>query len=144
MVDYRYFQKSLTHLKRQFEHYKKRHDTLQKIDDEQSRHLTEEALAESVIQRFETCWDCLWKVLKRYLENVIGLHNVPNGPNPILRLANENNLLSETIETWLSYSKARINTSHDYSGEKAKDVLELMDTFINNAMELYQRMSKTS
>ena len=29
--------------------------------------LDREALAESVIQRFKTCFDCLWKVLNRHL-----------------------------------------------------------------------------
>ncbi|MCP5246453.1 MAG: hypothetical protein H6937_11135 [Burkholderiales bacterium] len=29
--------------------------------------LTQEAVAESVIQRFETCYDCMWKILRRYL-----------------------------------------------------------------------------
>ena len=48
--------------------------------------LIREAIAESVIQRFETCYDCLWKVLKRYLIEKLGLAEVPNSPNPIFRL----------------------------------------------------------
>ena len=100
-----------------------------------------EAVRESVVQRFETCWDCLWKVLKRYLVEEIGLPELPNGPNPILRLANENNLLPSPIERWLVYAKARVGTSHDYSGKKAQDALELMGDFIPDAIALYQTMS---
>ena len=90
MIEYDKFEKALKHLSAQFENYR----TL----DENLPELMQEGIAESVIQRFETCWDCLWKVLKRYLEEEIGLPEVPNGPNPILRLANENNLLPGTLE----------------------------------------------
>ncbi len=42
------------------------------------KHLTgldREAIAESVIHRFETCYDTLWKDLKRYLIEELGLPN---------------------------------------------------------------------
>ena len=133
MIEYDKFEKSLKHLEVQFENYK--------ILDENQPNLIQEAVAESVIQRFETCWDCLWKVLKRYLEEEIALANVPNGPNPVLRLANENNLLPTQIEVWLKYAKARVNTSHDYSGEKAYGAVELMDDFISDSIGLYKTLS---
>ncbi len=133
MIEYEKFQKSLKHLELQHQNYKG-------LDSELPE-LMQEAVAESVIQRFETCWDCLWKVLKRYLAEEIGLPEVPNGPNPILRLANENNLLSGSMDRWLSYAKARVDTTHDYSGEKALDALELMGDFVDDAIGLYQTMS---
>ncbi|MGL5390951.1 MAG: nucleotidyltransferase substrate binding protein [Shewanella sp.] len=100
-----------------------------------------EAVKESTIQRFETCWDSLWKITKRYLTDEIGLADVPNGPNPILRLAHENMLLASSIDTWLYYAKARVATSHDYSGEKAIEALALMDDFVKDAIQLYQKLS---
>lgn len=100
-----------------------------------------DALEESIIQRFETCWDCLWKVLKRYLEEEIGLPASPNGPNPILRSANENRLLPTPIERWLAYGKARIATAHDYSGTKAVAALRVIDDFVDDAIVLYQSLS---
>jgi len=134
MIEYDKFQQSLKHLELQFANYR----TL----DQALPDLMQEAVAESVIQRFETCWDCLWKVLKRYLVEEVALPEVPNGPNPILRLANENQLLSSPIEMWLQYAKARVATSHDYSGEKAQDALKLMADFIADAIALYQFLSK--
>ncbi len=101
----------------------------------------QEAVAESVIQRFETCYDCLWKVLKRYLLEELGIPEVPNSPKPVIRLAGENNLFASSIEQWLEYAQARINTSDDYSGEKAENALELMDDFVDDAIGLYQTMS---
>ena len=101
-----------------------------------------EAVAESVIKRFETCYDCMCKVLKRYLTEELGLPEVPNSPKPILRIANENNVLPSDITLWISYADARIGTSHDYSGTKALDALNLMNSFIPDAIKLYETMSK--
>jgi nucleotidyltransferase substrate binding protein (TIGR01987 family) len=133
MIEYDDLQKSLRHLALQYNNYK----TL----DPALSDLMKEAVKESVIQRFETCYDCLWKVLKRYLVEELGLSEVPNSPKPILRLAHENNLLMTAIERWLTYADARTSTSHDYSGRKAKDSLALMGDFIDDAISLYQTTS---
>ncbi len=134
MIDYDNFQKSLKHLELQFANHHSIDPTLPK--------LTQEAVAESVIQRFEASYDCLWKVLKRYLLEELGIPDVPNSPKPIFRLAFENDLLASPIERWLGYADARISTTHDYSGKKAKICLELMDDFIHDAAQLYQTISK--
>lgn len=130
--------------------YSKLKKSLQLLDEQNTRirSLNEDyeqwvidALEESIIQRFETCWDCLWKVLKRYLKEEIGLTASPNGPNPILRSANENKLLPSPVEHWLQYGKARIDTSHDYSEAKADAALEVIDRFVNDAIALYQSLT---
>ncbi|MBF0446205.1 MAG: nucleotidyltransferase substrate binding protein [Magnetococcales bacterium] len=132
MINYDKFHKALNHLCLQFENYQ----TL----DNNLPELLQSAVAESVIQRFEICYDCLWKVLKRYLKEELGIPDVPNSPKPIFRLANENSLFVSSIEQWLRYSEARIATSHDYSGDKAYDSLKLMQDFINDADALYKTM----
>lgn len=103
-----------------------------------------EAIAESVIQRFETCYDSLWKVLKRHLTEVLGLPEVPNSPKPLIRLAGQNDLLPSPVEQWLKYADARIGASHDYSGEKANEALAVMAAFIIDAIGLYRTMTGTS
>ena len=133
MIDYDNFQKSLKRLEEQYENYRELDESLPDV--------TQEAIAESVIQRFETCYDCLWKVLKRYLIEDLGLAEVPNSPKGIFRLAHENNLFDTALEQWLGYADTRVNTAHDYSGEKAQACLELMDDFIDDAIDLYQTMS---
>ena len=135
MIDYEKFRMSLKRLEEQHENYR----TL----DTSLLGLIQEAVAESVIQRFETCYDCLWKVLKRYLIYELGIADAPNSPKPIFRLANENNLFAESIEVWLSYADARVDTTHDYDGEKAKACLAIMPDFIDDAIGLYQTMSGT-
>tara|TARA_R110001583_G_scaffold159884_1_gene311806 strand:+ start:1197 stop:1616 length:420 start_codon:yes stop_codon:yes gene_type:complete len=136
MIEYDKFQKSLQHLQVQYENYENL--------DEGLPLLIQEAVAESVIQRFETCYDCLWKVLKRYLTEELGLAEVPNSPKPIFKLANENKLFASSIAQWLAYADSRIATSHDYSGEKAKAALEMMGDFVDDAIGLYQTMSTKS
>jgi nucleotidyltransferase substrate binding protein (TIGR01987 family) len=133
MISYEKFKSSLKALEVQHQHYTKMEAT--------QPTWIQEAVAESIIQRFETCFDSMWKVLKRYLGEEIGLADIPNGPKPILRLANENNLLSSDIELWFTYLKARNATAHDYSQEKALAALDIAEAYINDAIGLYQTMS---
>ena len=133
MIEYEKFQKALKHLELQYENYKN-------LDAAQPE-LMKEAVAESVIQRFETCYDCMWKVLKRYLLEELGIPEVPNSPKPIFRLAFENSLLASPVEQWMAYADSRIGTSHDYSGEKALACLDLMSSYLDDAIGLYQTMS---
>jgi len=94
MISYEKLQKALKHLELQFANYQMAQDRpeLTEID--------REAIAESVIQRFETCYDTLWKDLKRYLIEEIGLADVPNSPKPILKLAAQNDLFASPVEEW--------------------------------------------
>ena len=138
MIDYDKFQKSLSHLQLQFQNYQlaKGRSELTEID--------REAIAESVIQRFETCYDTLWKHLKRYLTEELGLAEVPNSPKPILKVAGQNDLFTSSVDQWLKYADARTASAHDYSGEKAADTLLVVQTFIQDAVGLYQTMTGTT
>lgn len=136
MVDYTDFKKSLKHLELQYDNCKTLDDALPE--------LIQEAVQESVIQRFETCYDTLWKHLKRYLIEEIGLPDVPNSPKPILKLAGQNNLFSSSVEQWLKYADARTSTAHDYSGQKARESLLIVGAFIRDAITLYQTMTGTA
>lgn len=137
MVDYGKFKKSLKHVELQFANHllaQNRHE-LTNID--------REAIAESVIQRFETCYDAVWKSLKHYIIEEMGLADVPNSPKPIFKLAGQNGLLPSPVEQWLKYADARTSTSHDYSGDKAEETLMVVEYFIADAIGLYQTMTGT-
>ena len=133
MIDYDKFRLSLKRLEEQHDNHRKQEPGLSE--------LTRDGIAESVIQRFETCYDCLWKVLKRYLNEELGIAEPPNSPKPLMRLAHENGLLASPLEQWFQYTQARTDTTHDYDGEKAQACLELMPTFIDDAIGLYQTMT---
>ena len=104
--------------------------------------LYEEAVAESVVRRFKLCYDCLWKVLRRYLVHRIGLADVPNGPKPIFRLAGQNSLFHAPVDQWLMYAQTRIDASDDYDGTKAQAVLDVAADFVGDAIDLYETMSR--
>ncbi len=131
MIEYEKFQKSLNHLQEQYNNY---------LTLDKKTYLSEidkEGIAESVIQRFETCYDSIWKVLKRYLNEELGIPELPNSPKPILRIADENKLFVSGSVQWIKYANARIDTTHDYSGDKAESALALMNYFIEDAIDLY-------
>ena len=135
MIDYDKFEKSLKHLQMQFNNYKT-------LDDREDLGVLEkEAIAESVIQRFEVTYDSLWKVLKRYLTEELGIADLPNSPKPVFQISFENKLFTSEIALWKKYADARVDTSHDYSENKALKALELMDDFIADAIDLYITMT---
>lgn len=134
MIDYGNFSKALKNLELQHDNYKNM--------DEELPELMKEAVAESVIQRFEVCYDAMWKILRRYMREVLGLAEVPTAPMPLSRLADSNNLLSSPLTQWHQYIQARNDTTHDYSGEKAKKALEIVGNFIDDAIGLYQTMTE--
>ena len=137
MIDYDKFEKSLKNLELQLRNYRNiaERPELKDID--------KEAVSESVIQRFEICYDCLWKVLKRNLHEVLGIPELPNSPKPLFRIAYQNQLFT-AIEQWILYADARINTSHDYSEEKAQVTIENALMFVHDAVALYQKMTGKS
>ena len=81
--------------------------------------------------------------LKQYLTETLGVPDAPNSPKPIFRLAHENDLLTAPVDRWLRYADARVDTSHDYDGEKAKACLNLVPNFIDDAIGLYRTLSGT-
>ena len=138
MIDYSKFKKSLLQLQKQFAN-------LQSIEHRQGLSpLDQEAIAESVIQRFETCYDCIWKILKRHLNEKLGLPDLPNSPKPIFRIAADNQLLINSDAQWLIYAEARVQTAHDYDGLKAASTLALMPAFLADAVALYQTLTGES
>ena len=132
-IDYSKLEQSLRRLIEQHDNYLTADETLSRLD--------REARAESVIQRFETCYDCLWKVLKRYLIQELGLADLPNSPRPLFRVAAENRMFESPVEQWLRYVEARVDTAHDYDGEKARACLELVPEFIADVISVYEAMA---
>ena len=132
-VDYGKFRRSLKRLEEQYANYRSPNVARPPLD--------QEGIAESVVRRFRIRHDCLWKVLKRYLIEALGIPDLPNGPKPIFRLAHENHLFRAPVEQWLLYADKRNATAHDYNGEKAKASLDVMADCIDDAVGLYQTMS---
>lgn len=132
-IDYSNLKKSLKNLETQHEH-------LLHLAPEYPP-FVQEGMVESVIQRFEICYDALWKVLKRYLTEALGIADVANSPRPIFRLADENQLLAAGGEQWEIYVQTRIDTTHGYNREKAENAIDVVPAFISDAVDLYCTMT---
>lgn len=132
-IDYSKLRLSLQRLEEQYANFRSTEVPRPQLD--------QEAVSESVIQHFKICYDCLWKVLRRYLIDGLGIPDVPNSPKPIFRLAHQNNLFRLPIDQWLVYADRRIDTACDYDGEKAKACFEVVPDFIGDAKDLCQTMS---
>ena len=106
--------------------------------DEHSRmeDLTEvlqDAVSESLMHRFEYTQEMAWKTAKRYLTKVEGYAD-DMGPKTVIRVCGGLGILDP--EKWLLYLEARHNISHDYSGSKAKAVLDAVGEFYTEARRL--------
>ena len=133
MIDYSKFRLALKRLEEQHENYRSGNPALTDLD--------REGIVESVVRRFKTCYDCLWKVLRRYLTEELDIADMPCSPKPVFLKASENDLFAAPVTHWLRYADARIDTSHDYDGKKAKACLALVPDFVDNAIGLFQTMS---
>lgn len=100
-----------------------------------------EAITESIIQRFETCFDSTWNTLKRYLTDEEGILDVPNTPKAVLRFANDAGVLPDNIETWFEYLRARNATAHDYNQEKANATAHTAKGFVNHGIALFETLT---
>ena len=132
-IDYSNFKLSLKNLETQHQH-------LLDLPEDYPPFL-HEGMAESVIQRFETCYDTSWKILRRHLIETLGIAEVPNSPRPVFRIADENQLLAAGGDQWQSYVQTRIDTTHDYNRGKAERAIEVMPDFIADAIRLYCALS---
>ena len=112
------------------------HDHLHNLPAD-SEQLTVEGIRESVIQRFEICYDVTWTTLRRYLVDELRLPEVPSSPKPVFRIAAQNRLLGDSAPRWQLYAKTRVETTHMYDEEKVVAALTLIPEFIADAAGLY-------
>jgi nucleotidyltransferase substrate binding protein (TIGR01987 family) len=102
--------------------------------------ITQEAVKESIIQRFEICYDILWKILRKHLIKEFGIADIPNSPKPVFRIASENKILC-VVEQWLAYAELRTETTHEYGVEILQKAIGEMKSFIEDVIKLYEKIS---
>ncbi|MCZ0933361.1 MAG: nucleotidyltransferase substrate binding protein [Oligoflexia bacterium] len=132
-INYEKLEKSITRLKEQYENFSN-------LNKQSLSEINKEAVKESVIQRFETCYDTLWKTLKKYLQEELGLvlpFVAP--PKVIFRKFREAGLIdAEDLNRLFGYIQLRIGTAHDYSLTKVEEALDQMEDFIQDASHIYK------
>ena len=130
-ISYKKLQESIDRLKEQYKNFLI-------LDQKKLAKIDKEAVKESVIQRFEICYDIFFKSLRKYLESQ-GFVLKSQAPKAILRKTHENGLIDqEKLAQWFNYIDLRIGTAHDYSQPKADKALSQIGFFIKDIESIYK------
>lgn len=123
--------------KQRFEERKNEFQTAVKRLDEACRVPFDTIVRDSVIQRFEFCWELSWKTLNLWL-NYLGV--VVQNPRDTFREANNAGLIGDG-NLWSDMQKMRNLTSHTYNDQLADEVY----TFVKNTgLQLFVDLSEKS
>lgn len=78
-----------------------------------------------IIQAFEYCFELVWKIMKRLLEE---RGKIANSPKEVFRMAALERFI-EDPEVWFDFLKKRNITVHTYQESEAEEVLMVMPKF---------------
>ena len=102
----------------------------------------DEAVRDSVIQRFEFTYSIALKTLRKYfIERAFVLEEVNQMSfNEMIRTASQLNLLVSNLEKWTVYREMRNMTSHTYDEEIALQVVNIIPDFSKEIAYLITRL----
>ena len=106
----------------------------------------DEAVRDSVIQRFEFTYSIALKTLRKYfIERAFVLEEVNQMSfNEMIRTASQLNLLSSNLEKWTVYREMRNMTSHTYDEEIALQVVSIIPDFSKEIAYLITRLKESN
>ena len=106
----------------------------------------DEAVRDSVIQRFEFTYSIALKTLRKYfIERAFVLEEVNQMSfNEMIRTASQLNLLVSNLEKWTVYREMRNMTSHTYDEEIALQVVSIIPDFIKEIAYLITRLKESN
>lgn len=97
---------------------------------------------DGLVQRFEFTHELSWKLMKAYAEYQ-GYDGI-GGSRDATRKAFEMGLISDG-QSWMDMIKSRNETSHNYDGSMADDVVDsIINRFYPLLAEFYQKMNSLS
>ena len=97
---------------------------------------------DGLVQRFEFTHELSWKLMKAYAEYQ-GFDGI-GGSRDATRKAFEMSLISDG-QSWMDMIKSRNETSHNYDGSMADDVVDsIINRFYPLMAEFYQKMNSLS
>ncbi|NUM88385.1 MAG: nucleotidyltransferase substrate binding protein [Bdellovibrionales bacterium] len=95
---------------------------------------------DGTIQRFEYCYEILWKLGQRVLRQ----HEVQtDGPKAVFRELGRLGWI-DNVETWMDFQKTRNETSHEYGEALAKKSYNLARQFLPLGRSLLQVLKERS
>jgi nucleotidyltransferase substrate binding protein (TIGR01987 family) len=100
-------------------------------------------IRDGCIQRFEYTYELAIKFIKRYIQ---GNYPIPVNIEQmnfrdLLRVAAEIGLVKQ-VEGWFQFREARNKTSHTYDEAKAKEVFEIIASFVDESRYLLDQLKR--
>ena len=105
----------------------------------------DEAVRDSVIQRFEFTYSIALKTLRKYfIERAFILEEVNQMSfNEMIRTASQLNLIKSNLEKWTIYREMRNMTSHTYNEEIALQVVSIIPDFSDEITYLLTKLKES-
>lgn len=123
------------------ERMKKAGDALARLHEVAIRDELSDLERDGFIQRFEFCFEILWKCTKDYLRDVEGLDAA--SPKKVIRMSREVGLLTdEETEQALEMANDRNQTSHMYDEQMAIELVERIKGYDALMQRWYRKMKE--
>ena len=123
------------------ERMKKAGDALARLHEVAIRDELSDLERDGFIQRFEFCFEILWKCAKDYLRDVEGLDAA--SPKKVIRMSREVGLLTdEETEQALEMANDRNQTSHMYDEQMAIELVERIKGYDALMRRWYRKMKE--
>lgn len=103
---------------------------------EMAKRPKEEATRDSVIQRFEFCFELAWKLLHAILQDK---NLEAYGPKDTIRVSASANLLDDSPK-WFEFLAARNLATHTYNEDMSEEVYEKAKEFIPEGEKLIETL----
>lgn len=133
---------NITRWEQRLDSYRKALSRLSEIVNESKERALNEFESDGLVQRFEFTHELSWKLMKAYAEYQ-GYNDI-GGSRDATRKAFEMGLISEG-QPWMDMIISRNETSHNYSGEIAEEVLEnIINRYYPLLVDFYQKMNALS
>ena len=123
------------------ERMKKTGDALARLHEVAIRDELSDLERDGFIQRFEFCFEILWKCAKDYLRDVEGLDAA--SPKKVIRMSREVGLLTdEETEQALEMANDRNQTSHMYDEQMVIELVERIKGYDALMQRWYRKMKE--
>ncbi len=110
------------------------------------KNTSDDAIRDSVIQRFEFTYSITLKILRKYfIERAFIVEDVNQMSfNDMIRTANQMQLLKSNLEVWSKFREMRNMTSHTYDENIALKVVSIIPDFYTEIDFLLNKLKKGS
>ena len=101
-------------------------------------------LRDGAIQAFEYTYELSWKILKKHLAELLPNPDTisSNSFKDVIRLSYEHQLIKGDLQQWVEFRTLRGTTSHVYNEEKAINVFNELDNFIEEVEFIINKLNQ--